>query len=66
MTQVVYITPNYEGEWMVSELEQMPKDELKTFVRNNSDENIVVYSMSDFQQNFNCGLISDEGYIIFI
>lgn len=65
MTQVVYITPNYEGEWLVDELINMPKDELITLARNTRDDSMVIYSLAEFQEAFNNEYISGLGYIIF-
>lgn len=65
MTQVVYISPDYEGEWMVDELINMPKDELITLARNTPNSDIYIYSLERFQYLFNNEHISDLGYIVF-
>ena len=65
MTQVVYISPDYKGEWLVDELINMPKDELITLARNTHNSDIHLYSLEGFQYLFNEEQISDLGYIIF-
>lgn len=56
--KVYYFTPNYD------ELERVmyySKDECEYYARNHSE--VYVYSLSDFELQFNNEFISDLGYI---
>ena len=61
-TKVVYVTP--ECGIYIGELEVMTQEEL--LILADSREDIFVYSLSEFQEEFNAERISDLGFIFFI
>lgn len=65
MTQVIYITPNFDfDDFSMDWFDALPNDE-KLHVARNTNE-VYIYSLEEFQEEFNGDCISDEGFIYFI
>lgn len=62
MTQVIYITPNYEFD--IDCFDALPNEE-KLHVARNLNE-VYIYSLEEFQEEFNGDCISDLGFIYFV
>lgn len=58
MTKVIYVCPQTEG---IMEFEAMTDGEKLNIAKNESGYEI--YSLAEFQNAFNDGFISDEGFI---
>lgn len=65
MTQVIYITPNFDfDDFDIDWFEKLPDNE-KLHVARNTNE-IYIYSLEEFQEEFNRECISDLGFIYFV
>ena len=62
MKKVIYVYP--DCEYPISEFERLT-DEEKLHVAKN-DNNMEIYTLEGFQEQFNSDFISDEGFIYFV
>ena len=64
MKKVIYILPDYEDDFSIDEFER-ETDDVKLHIAKNCNY-MYVFSLEEFQQKFNNGLISDGGYIFIV
>ena len=64
MKKVIYILADYDDDFSIDEFER-ETDEVKLHVAKNCNY-MYVFSLEEFQEKFNNGLISDGGYIFIV
>lgn len=62
MKKVIYVYP--DCEYPISEFERLTDEEKLHVAKNDND--MEIYTLEGFQEQFNSDFISDEGFIYFV